>query len=212
MSDARIVFDEKTGLWWPDNTSPEAGYEYMIKRVTDVDVAVKYCRKTAVAVQAGGNVGMWARRLAKFFETVHVFEPVPVIYGALCHNVRHLPQVLTYDKLLTDEEYREVAFSVRSGGVSRVVPNTESHVLFEHTTTIDALKLPCCDALFLDVEGHELHALKGAMETISKFRPVITVEVWDHNQEAYRDFFDALHYERVAKVHGDEVYVPRSKG
>lgn len=211
MTIESIQYDHASGLWWPTNTDPKKGYEYMIHRVTDIDVAVKHCKKTAVAVQAGGNIGMWPRRLAKFFETVHTFEPVPVIYGALESNVRHLPGVIAYNQLLHSEERSQVHFSVRSGGVSRVVKKEDEPgaFLFANLTTIDAMKLPCCDAIFLDVEGHEMEALRGAMETIEKYRPVITVEVWDKNAEAYWKFFDKLGYTRVAKVHMDYVFSPR---
>lgn len=42
--------------------------------------------------------------------------------------------------------------------------------------TLDSLELPRLDFLKLDVEAHELHALRGAMGTIMKFRPVMWIE------------------------------------
>jgi hypothetical protein len=40
----------------------------------------------------------------------------------------------------------------------------------------DGLTLPSIDLIYLDVEGHEMHALIGAHQTIKKFRPVICFE------------------------------------
>lgn len=194
----------KSGLWWPTDCNAEAGFEYMIRRVTDVDLAIKHCRKTALAVQAGGNVGMWPLRLAKTFSVVHTFEPVPHIYGALCNNI--VTGIVPHNELLGATVGEEVPFRYHPGGTSRVDPEGKERLT---TTTIDALKLPCCDALFLDVEGFELHALTGAMETIKAFRPVITVEIWDVNVKKYREWFASIDYQLMQKTHGDYIFTPR---
>lgn len=206
---ASIQRHNPTGLWWPSNVDPLAGYQYMIRRVTDIDLAVKLCRKTAVCVQAGGNIGMWPLRLAKHFETIHTFEPVPIIYSAMIHNVRHVPGIIPYRSLLTDVPRKKLPFHVHPGGTSRVCPESEKTDDYDHTTTIDELKLSCCDAIFLDVEGHELEALSGARDTISNFRPVITVEVWEDKKDAYLKWFDDNQYDLAKKSHGDYIFVPR---
>lgn len=205
----QIAFHEPSGLWWPTDSNADAGFEYMIRRVTDIDVAIRHCRKTAVAVQAGGNIGMWPLRLAKFFSLVHTFEPVQHIYGALCQNTRGVPGIVAHNSLLSSEVGRIVPFSIRSGGVSRAVGDVADANSSFKAVTIDSLNLPCCDALFLDVEGHEVEALAGAARTIQQFRPVITVEVWEANMGAYLALFDQLGYDRVAKSHSDFIFVPR---
>lgn len=209
IQQAQIAYHKKSGLWWPTDCNPDAGFEYMIRRVTDIDVAVKHCRKTAVAVQAGGNIGMWPLRLAKFFSCVHTFEPVPNIFTALSTNIERVPGIIAHNALLSSEPGRVVPFSIRSGGVSRAVPDVAAANSSFTAVTIDSLELPCCDAIFLDVEGHELDALAGAKETIQKWRPVVTVEVWDANAQSYLDWFEAIEYDRATKVHGDFVFTPR---
>jgi hypothetical protein len=42
--------------------------------------------------------------------------------------------------------------------------------------TIDGLNLPRCNLLKVDVEGMELSVLRGASQTIEKFRPILYVE------------------------------------
>lgn len=51
--------------------------------------------------------------------------------------------------------------------------------------TIDGLNLRKCDFIKVDVEGHEVKVLRGATETIARFRPVFYVEV--HSQQTLRE-------------------------
>lgn len=51
--------------------------------------------------------------------------------------------------------------------------------------TIDGLNLGKCDFVKVDVEGHEVKVLRGAAETIARFRPVFYVEV--HSQQTLRE-------------------------
>jgi hypothetical protein len=44
------------------------------------------------------------------------------------------------------------------------------------TITIDSLALEACNLLCLDIEGMEIEAMTGAVETIKRFRPVIHLE------------------------------------
>ncbi len=46
--------------------------------------------------------------------------------------------------------------------------------------TIDSLQLPSCKLIKVDVEGMEAEVLKGAFNTISKFRPILWVEHLDY--------------------------------
>lgn len=202
-------FHQRSRLWWPAETQRvDAEYDYMLKRVTDVDAASKRCRRKWLAVQAGGNVGMWPLRIAKQFDLVHTFEPVPYYFEALSRNVAGVPNIIAHNQLLSDRTDNVVPFSMRGDGRSRVVSRSEANAEFS-TTTIDALDLTGCDAIFLDVEGHELAALHGAMATIKRFRPVITIEYWEKNEPNLSQFFVTNDYVIAAKVHGDRIYVPR---
>lgn len=204
-----IVHHKRSGLWFPECvTRADAEFDYMAKRVTDVDLAVRLCRKRHIAVQAGGNIGMWPLRLAKFFDIVHTFEAVPYYFEALQRNVQAQPKIRTHLGLLSDRAGRRVPFCEKPDGRSRVVSAEQANSEYE-TTTIDDLNLSACDALFLDVEGHEIEALRGASTTIDRFRPVITVEIWPKNEEHYLKFFGDLRYMPAASIHADRIYVPR---
>lgn len=195
-------------LWWPDEEPKTRElFLYQLRRVTDVDLAVKICRTAGVCVQAGGFLGMWPRRLAKFFEYVHTFEPVPYAYECLKKNVAHLPQVICTNAALTNK-VGITRFEVKTGG--RSTPAASGSELVA-TVTIDSLDLIRCDAIFLDVERSELAALDGARQTIARCSPVITLEIKEDTAAEYDKYMADLGYDRAATVHGDAIYAKKTK-
>jgi hypothetical protein len=75
--------------------------------------------------------------------------------------------------------------------------------------SIDSLNLPECDFIMLDLENHEPKALLGAMHTIRKFKPVISLEVsyFEQNNKFYDDFLVYFGYNLVYKSDIDCLYV-----
>jgi FkbM family methyltransferase len=201
-----ISFREDVGLWWP-NSEDSSGklFNYMLNRVTDVDLAIKHCRTKGVAVQAGGFIGMWPVRLAKFFERVHTFEPLPNHFECVKRNTAHLPGVHAYNCALGPVPGR-VKLGVKRGGCTRVAENGDYEAA---QVSIDSLALSRCDAIFLDLERYELPALNGAIETVRRFAPVITVEFKDDTVGAIRDWMHGHGYEQAEKVHGDLIFKKR---
>ena len=65
-------------------------------------------------------------------------------------------------------------------------------------TSIDAMELPRLDFFKLDVEGYEVPALKGALNTIKKYRPWIWVEYFitgtDPIKQVLADLDDYVFY------------------
>lgn len=207
MSDNEIEFSEEYGLWWPMIEMKRTLFGYMLNRVTDVDLAINHVRTKGVCVQAGGFIGMWPMRLAKFFERVYTFEPSPVHFECVKRNTAHLPGVMAQQAVLgpTNEL---VDFVFKQGGASRVrgptaEPRGQSIV---KQVTIDSLGLVRCDAIFLDVERYEIPALEGALETIEKWSPVITVEFKDDTREVLEAWMKKHRYARVCEVHGDWIF------
>ena len=80
------------------------------------------------------------------------------------------------------------------------------------TMRIDDLALPGCDLIQLDLEGYELFALKGGLDTINKYKPVIVIEVcWGErygiSPEMIDAWFNTIGYKRTRVMNQNSVYM-----
>jgi FkbM family methyltransferase len=153
--------------------------------------------KKRVCVQAGGNVGVYPLALDLEFDFVFTFEPDADNWDCLCRNVKS-PGVIK----------RNAALGAELGwcGVHRIdADNCGSHKTLPGSAipmqTIDSLNLGQCDLIWLDIEGAEADAIKGALATIEKFSPIIVLEEKGLGPKA-----DLPGYSRVMRIGNDTVY------
>lgn len=145
---------------------------YLRESLGDIDIAARHCRGRSVAVQAGGNCGLWPRRLGELFEAVYTFEPDPMNFVALAMNTSDAANVVRFQAALGNgPAFIDMNRAVKNCGAfyvggAGILP----------TMRVDDLGLGGCDLLYLDIEGSELAALHGAADTIAKFKPVIGFE------------------------------------
>lgn len=171
----------------------------------------------------GGNHGIYAYWLAKAVGSrgkVHFFEPQP----ELCVEVENtlnwlgLQQVFVNQLALSDSHSR-MSLSrnyVGDGSASlavRSVSAAGSSSMLCETTTLDAY---CADKgvdtiafLKVDVEGHELSVVNGALETLRRARPVVQIElrVNEPSCDQVISVFSALGYRGFMFCDGREIPV-----
>lgn len=203
-------------VWQPSQfEGSKNALHWTLRDLPDLDRVVKGITQRRVAVQAGGNLGLYPKRLAATFETVYTFEPAPGLFQTMVKNAPEpniicLQAALGYDRQLV--------------GMSRVRRDgrPDNHEGITHvsgpgivpTLRLDDLALPVCDLLCLDLEGWELYALKGAAETIARCRPVLFVEVNKNlgyvglKQEDVRGYIASLGYTFTERMHSDELWLP----
>jgi FkbM family methyltransferase len=201
-----ISYLEDRSLWWPDyDYDPVKCLSFVMKGLKDSDLAIQYCRHRNVAVQAGGHVGLWPKRLAQTFKTVYAFECEPMLAECMRRNCQDTPNVLTFQRALgafDGEVKMRGAVSAGSWSIDVAGKHTANQ------TTIDTFELAHCDAIFLDVEAYEVEVLRGATRTIAQHKPVIMVEELPRSTEAIHAHMRALSYRAVKKIHNDVIYVP----
>lgn len=157
------------GLLWPAEDRGAA--DVLFAQVSGLACVYPHVREFKVAVQAGGNCGLWPRELGQKFETVYTFEPDPVNFRCLCANA---PAENIY-------KFNAALGTVRqSVGLQRRPDNVGAHRISGRgaipTLRLDDLTLAACDLVYLDVEGYELFALQGGRAVIGDFRPTIVIE------------------------------------
>lgn len=201
-----ISYREDFGCWWPDyDHAPEACHSKVLRRMTDVDITIGECRSRRLAVQAGGHVGHWPRRLAAKFDRVFTFEPDPYLYMCLAMNLLDTNNIIALQLALGSSCGMTKMRRHASAGSWRV--DKEEGTVAVPQTTIDYILrgLPC-DAIILDVEGSELDAIRGASKTIRDHRPVIHVEGLAHRETPLHQYLMKIGYDVVREIHSDTIY------
>jgi len=170
------------------------------------------------AVQAGGNLGVFPKALARVFETVYTFEPAPDCFAALMANAPEKNIVKLQAALGDTARLVNVSRERRDGkphpheGITHV-----RGVGVLPMVRLDDLCLPVVDLLYLDLEGYELFALWGAVETVGRCRPVIAVEInkgigfYGHTPADVRQWIVDRGYRPVFTTRADEVFVPEER-
>lgn len=198
------------GYRWPDIA--DANVMRYIHHAEDMRVALRYTKGRRAVVQAGGHCGTWPLWLAKHFERVYTFEPVPANWECLQANcakqIDKATIIPTHACLGEKPTSIRMAMSGNNTGGHKGTQDAGSTAV----VTIDGLQLAECDLIVLDIEGMELPALKGAARTLGEFRPTLMLEDrghgdrhgWGGREELFA-WLGERGYRKVASVAKDVV-------
>lgn len=165
-------------------------------------------------VQAGGNCGLILSKFVEHFSIIYTFEPDPINFYCLNQNVTsqnvikmqaclgNINRPVSTQQLIRPERLHDI------GGVHIVGEG------YTPTILIDNLNLTGCDLIQLDVEGYELNALLGAIETIKKYKPVLCIEFcekwlnrYDSNSDKLFEFINQLGYIQIEEYGVDKIFI-----
>jgi FkbM family methyltransferase len=187
---------------------------YALRDIGALDAVIGLTPGRTACVQAGGSLGVWPKRLAKSFATVYTFEPAADSFAALCQNAP-APNIVKFQAALGERAGLVGLSRQRRDGKLNNHPGI-THVAGSGTVPmlpIDALDLPVCDLIYLDIEGYEFYALLGAERTLRERRPVVAVEI--NKSIGYlglsgadvRAFMGDVGYREVAQLGCDVVFM-----
>jgi FkbM family methyltransferase len=142
----------------------------------------EYVPAGGVAVDVGGWFGPWTQRLAARADRVVTIEADPRLAGLLR---RTFPRVEVVEAAASDE-CGEIDLWIPEGGALAGISSVAGGVgrpVRVARVTVDSLRLTDVRFIKLDVEGHELNALRGAGETIGRDRPTLLIEVEERRRQ-----------------------------
>lgn len=127
-------------------------------------------------MDAGSNLGMFSVVVANKYPhcKIYAFEPTPSTFELLQENTKSYPNIVCFNLALgdicgktfiKDYPFREICNHIADEGIPIDMK------------TIDSLNLPM-DFLKMDTEGYEANILKGAAETIKKYKPIIAMSAY----------------------------------
>jgi len=164
----------------------------------------QFIKKNDIVIDAGANIGFFSLFAAFKEAKVFAFEPVSETYNRLLENINYFKaekKIFPFCFALGDLKKESLIkfnpfFSVQSTIIdSNFLPIKKFVLKKVNIITIDDFvnknKIKKIDFIKIDTEGYELKILKGAKETIKKFKPKIAISAY-HKKEDKKEIPDFL--------------------
>ena len=171
----------------------------------------KYLKDNSVILDIGANVGShslyWA--IERKAQKVYSFEPYTQTYEILETNIKlnNLEKIVfPSNKGLSNEtcNAKVKSFWERNVGGTSFEKNSEGDFEF---VSVDSLNIPeKIDLIKIDVEGHEMEVLEGAIKTIFNNKPIIVIETFN-KKEQVTQFLNSLGFTLAETIREGEDYI-----
>lgn len=140
---------------------------------------------SARVIDIGANRGIYAYPLADLCSSVDLFEPNPVCASVLQSWSASKPNVSVYNVAVSDHTgYANLKIPVDALGIEHDssasldnVPLGNFREIAVKLVDLDSFNFKNVELIKIDVEGHELEVINGAINTIQQNAPALLVEI-----------------------------------
>ena len=153
----------------------------------------------AVTVDIGANCGLYTRKLARLSRQVLAFEPSHKMADLLrrtsasnvsVHEIALSDQTGDAELFIPQNDH-ELIYGLASLEPAAGASSREGVIVSVPTARLDAIVHQDVAFVKIDVEGHELNVLNGAVELLDRCQPVFLVEAEErHRAGATRSVFE----------------------
>jgi len=149
-----------------------------------LDIALGFVKNFTTAIDGGANYGIMSYNLNSKFSKIHAFEVDISVRECLRKNVEkfQLNNVVVYDYGLSDKE-ETVSLIYNKHSFSTSINKNQSGEF--PCTTIDSFNFQDMNFIKIDCEGYEPYIIRGAEQTIKKYKPVILMEDKNYSGRYY---------------------------
>ncbi len=179
------------------------------------ELLTKHGKKGTTAVDMGAYLGTHTMALVDVVGSkgkVVTFEPQPWAFDCIKKTLKknNIKNVKVINAGVSDKKGK-IRFCSDASGSSSVCqerrPSDKWKEVYDiPIITLDSLKLKNVSVMKIDVEGHELNALKGSRKTIQSSRPIMLLEVWSKRKTRLnnvKSFLKELNY-TMEHISGDD--------
>jgi FkbM family methyltransferase len=207
-----LKLHEPSGWWVPD-FFPSGPGSYL-GRSKSIEYALSLIPiQHRTVIQAGGHIGIWPKKLAQFFKQVVTFEPVPSNWECLAKNMEGTSVELHCLALGAKTGVEHINHRVTSSGGHHIATHmNKPHIQVDMVRLDDIARkhIGTVDALFLDIEGYEIEALKGAKDMLLSDHPLLVLEnngcskKFGYGAKALHDYLKPFGYQEIG-AHGEDL-------
>ena len=162
-----------------------------------------FCRPGEAAIDVGANQGFYTYALSRLFKKVYAFEINKDVTVDLVNyrgnNIEIVHCGLSSSRAETTL-YVPVERGIPFTGYGSLDPDnlpetSELHKTAVRVKPLDEFALQDISFMKIDIEGHEVEALKGSSRTIERWRPTILLEVKEKNIAEVDLYFSRRQYD-----------------
>lgn len=174
-------------------------------RIWEPRIVKMYARllnKDSVVLDIGAHLGTHTIPFSHLCKKVYAFEPQKKIFNLLKKTIsdNQINNVKLYNNIVSDTDGESMEFINSDTGKASACtlrPYLNGVTSNEITMTIDNLKLGAVHFMKIDVEKAEWFVLRGAKDTIMKYKPIILLETFrsKKNKNKLNCFCEIYNYE-----------------